>query len=124
LGVLAMILALMFHEIGSRGNAPPNSSADKLGFPIYLVGGLIFIFGFLSGGLQSVPRRMAEHLITFTDKIGTVGAVLVVLAMLYFGIRIILGLLKAPSPAKPPPVGGVHDGITNPVGEPAHPGGG
>lgn len=124
LGVLAMVLALMFHEIGSRGNGPPNSTADKLGFPVYLVGGLIFILGFLSGGFESVPRRMAEHLLTFTDKLGTVGAVLVVLAMLYFGLRIILGLLKVPSAAGLPPSGGRHDGFTDTAGEPVNPDGG
>jgi cytochrome c oxidase subunit 1 len=100
LGVLAMALALMFHEIGARAHAPPNSGADKLGFPVYLIGGLIFVFGFLDAGHMSVPRRMAEHLQawTFTDKIGSIGAILVVLAMLYFAIRITMGLLKSSPP--------------------------
>ncbi|WHZ20354.1 MAG: Cytochrome c oxidase (B(O/a)3-type) chain I [Rhodanobacteraceae bacterium] len=100
LGVLAMVLALMFHEIGSRAHAPPNSGADKLGFPMYLAGGLIFVLAFLDAGHLSVPRRMAEHLPawTFTDKLGSVGAILVVLAMLYFATRITIGLLKTPKP--------------------------
>ncbi|MEY2169037.1 MULTISPECIES: cbb3-type cytochrome c oxidase subunit I [unclassified Rhodanobacter] len=100
LGVLAMALALMFHEIGSRAHAPPNSGADRLGFPVYLIGGLIFVFAFLDAGRLSVPRRMAQHLDawTFTDKLGAIGAILVVLAMLYFAIRITVGLLKAPRP--------------------------
>lgn len=98
IGVLSMVLALMFHVIGSRAHAPPNSSADQLGFPVYLVGGLVFVFAFLDAGHLSVPRRMAEHLPAwiFTDKIGSIGAMLVVLAMLYFTIRITAGLLKAP----------------------------
>lgn len=101
LGVLAMALALMFHVIGSREQAPPNSSAERLGFPVYLVGGLIFTFSFLDAGRSSVPRRMAQHLPewTFTDKVGSVGAILVVLAMLYFAIRITVGLLKTPAAA-------------------------
>ncbi|MBV6519909.1 MAG: hypothetical protein MNPFHGCM_00012 [Gemmatimonadaceae bacterium] len=99
LGVLAMAMALMYHVIGSRVSAPPNSSADKLGFPLYLAGGLIFTYAFLDAGRLSVPRRMAEHLDswTFTDKVGSIGAILVVLAMLYFAIRISAGLLKQPS---------------------------
>jgi len=99
LGTLAMALALMFHEIGRGAHAPPNSGADRLGFPVYLVGGLIFVFAFLDAGHSSVPRRMAEHLEawTFTDKLGSIGALLVVLAMLYFAIRITAGLLKPPS---------------------------
>jgi len=104
LGVLAMALSLMFHEIGSRAHAAPNSAADRMGFPVYLIGGLIFVFGFLDGGRMSVPRRMAQHLEawTYTDKIGSVGAILVVLAMLYFAIRITVGLLKPPSPSPVP----------------------
>jgi len=100
LGVLAMVLALMFHVIGSRVNAPPNSSADKLGFPVYLIGGLIFVFAFLDAGRLSVPRRMDQHLPEwlFTDQLGSIGAILVVLAMLYFAVRISAGLLKADSP--------------------------
>lgn len=94
-----MAMALMYHVIGSRVSAPPNSSADKLGFPLYLAGGLIFTYAFLDAGRLSVPRRMAEHLDswTFTDKVGSIGAILVVLAMLYFAIRISAGLLKQPS---------------------------
>ncbi|HET8941812.1 MAG TPA: cbb3-type cytochrome c oxidase subunit I [Rudaea sp.] len=99
LGVLAMALALMFHVIGSRANKPPMSAADKIGFPLYLLGGLIFVGAFLDAGRTSVPRRMAQHLDawTFTDKLGSVGAILVVAAMLYFAIRIITGLLKSPA---------------------------
>lgn len=99
LGVLAMALALMYHVTGSRALAPPDSGADKASFPIYLAGGLIFVFAFLDAGRLSVPRRMAEHLPawTLTDKIGSIGAILVVLAMLYFAVRITIGLLKAPA---------------------------
>ena len=98
LGVLPMALALMFHLIGSRSYALPESSVGKVGFPVYLVGGLIFVFAFLDAGRLSVPRRMAEHLETwtFTDKMGSIGAILVVLGMLYFATRITFGLLKSP----------------------------
>ncbi len=100
LGVLAMALSLMYHEIGSRAQTPPNAGGDKLGFQFYLIGGLIFVFGFLDGGRVSVARRMAEHLAawTFTDRIGSIGAIMVVGAMLYFALRITIGLLRTPSP--------------------------
>ncbi|MEO6800881.1 MAG: cbb3-type cytochrome c oxidase subunit I [Rhodanobacter sp.] len=103
LGVLPMALALMFHVIGHRADAPPNNAADRLGFPVYLIGGLIFVLAFLDAGHLSVARRMATHLPewTATDKIGSIGAMLVVLGMLYFAIRITAGLLKAPARRDP-----------------------
>ncbi len=99
LGVLPMALALMFHEIGRRAYAPPDSGSDRLGFPVFFIGGLIFVFSFLDAGHLSVARRMATHLPewTGTDKVGSIGAALVVLGMLYFAIRITAGLLKAPA---------------------------
>ncbi len=99
LGVLPMALALMFHVIGRRANMPPNTGVDRLGFPVYVIGGLIFVLSFLYAGQLSVARRMATHIPawTSTDKIGSIGAVLVVLGMLYFAFRITAGLLKAPA---------------------------
>ncbi len=129
LGVLAMALAVMYHVIGERAHEAPNSAADRVGFPVYVGGGLIFLLAFLDAGHLSVPRRMAEHLPawTGTDKLGAVGAILVVLAMLCFAIRITSGLLKGPSAAgvgvAPPPDGGIAPspgaarvGISDPAG--------
>ncbi len=98
LGVLPMALALMFHVIGQRADALPNTGADRLGFPLFVTGGLIFVLSFLVAGQLSVARRMATHLPewTFIDKIGSIGALLVVLCMVYFAFRITAGLLKAP----------------------------
>jgi len=112
LGVLPMALALMFHVIGRRANAPPNSGSDKLGFPVFFIGGLIFVFSFLDAGRLSVARRMDTHLPEwlFTDRIGSIGALLVVLAMLYFSARITAGLFKAPSRGDP------HGGTANATG--------
>jgi hypothetical protein len=47
---------------------------------------------------------MAEHLPawTFTDKIGSIGAILVVLGMLYFAARITFGLLRSPPTREAP----------------------
>lgn len=112
LGVLAMALGFMYHVIGARANAVPNSRFDRVGFPVYLVGGLIFVVSFLDAGHLSVPRRMAEHLPvwTGTDKLASAGAILVVLTMLYFAVRITVGLLKTPSP------GGLGVGTTDAAG--------
>lgn len=97
IGVLAMVLALMFHVIGSRVEAAPNATSDRMGFAVYLVGGLVFTFAFLDAGRLSVARRMATHLPewTLTDKVGSIGAILVVLAMTYFALRITSGLLRS-----------------------------
>ncbi|MBZ0087692.1 MAG: cbb3-type cytochrome c oxidase subunit I [Thermomonas sp.] len=102
LGTMAMVLALMYHVVGSLKWTPPNSGMDRLGFPVFFIGGLIFVFGFLAGGHASVPRRMAQHMVeawTVSDKFGAVGGSLVVLAMLYFALRLVTGLLAVPAPA-------------------------
>jgi cytochrome c oxidase subunit 1 len=101
LGVLAMVLALMYHVIGKPRDGRPDAVYDRAIFPVYVGGALIFLFAFLDAGRDSVPRRMATHLQAwlFTDKVGSIGAILVVLAMLYFAIRITAGLLKMPQDA-------------------------
>jgi len=98
LGVLPMILALLYQVIQSRAQPAGDVVGDKLTFPVYILGVLIFSMAFLSAGRASVPRRYAVHIqewLTY-DKAGSIGAVLIVLAMLYFSVRIALGLLRAP----------------------------
>ena len=99
LGVLPMALALMFHVIGRGTDAQPDRGGEQLGFPIFFAGGLIFVFAFLDAGRLSVARRMATHLPewTATDKVGTIGALLIVVAMLYFTARVTAGLLRRPA---------------------------
>ncbi|HTI96661.1 MAG TPA: cbb3-type cytochrome c oxidase subunit I [Rudaea sp.] len=101
LGVLPMALALMYHVVGSLRSAPRDSGADRLGFPIFLLGGLIFTMAFLDAGRMSVARRMATHLPQWlpTDHAGAIGALLVLLAMIYFALRISAGLLRASADA-------------------------
>jgi cytochrome c oxidase subunit 1 len=98
LGVLPMILALMYHVIGSRAQSPDDVTGDKLGLPAYVVGGIGFCVAFLMAGHISVPRRYAVHWPEWLpyDKAGSIAAMLVILGMLYFSIRIVSGLLKAP----------------------------
>ena len=99
LGVLPMVLALLYHVVGSRRGAAPDSAADRIGVPVYLVGGMVFALAFLDAGHMSVARRMSSHLPAWimNDRVGAIGASLVLLAMLYFAARIIAGLLRAPS---------------------------
>ncbi len=97
LGVLPMVLALMFHVVGSRAQGPDHA-IDKVGFPAYLVGGLIFVFSFLVAGQGSVPRRFAVHMPQWiaTDHAGSIGAIVIIIGMLLLVFRILTGLLKAP----------------------------
>ena len=93
LGVLPMVLALLFHVIGER---TPARAGDKLGFPLYVLGGLVFVLAFLGAGHQSTPRRFAEHLPQWLpyDRMGAIGAALVITAMLVFVVQIIVALLR------------------------------
>lgn len=102
LGVLAMVLALMYHVIGRRAEAVDHA-IDRLGFPIYVVGGLLFVGAFLAAGHASVARRFALHVPEWTpyDHAGALGAILVVVGMLIFAIRIVTGLMRSPVNADP-----------------------
>jgi cytochrome c oxidase subunit 1 len=104
LGVLPMLLAFMYHLIGERTDHP-DSGGDRLGFAVYLVGGLTFVGMFLAGGHVSEPRRYAVHLAQWLpyDRVASIGAVLVIAAMLLFTTRICRGLLHAPSASHPLP---------------------
>ena len=101
LGVLPMVLALMFHLIGGR--APRRASGGKLSFAVYVIGGMVFVCAFLAAGHVSVPRRFAAHVPQWMpyDRAGSIGAILVIAAMLLFSMRIVAGLLRAPDSADP-----------------------
>jgi cytochrome c oxidase subunit 1 len=100
LGVLPMVLALLYHMIGRHAQA---GAGHKLSFSLYVLGGLVFVFAFLAAGHISTPRRFAEHLPQWLayDQIGTIGAIMVIVAMLVFSIQIIVGLLRSPGRADP-----------------------
>jgi cytochrome c oxidase subunit 1 len=97
LGVLPMLLAFMYHLIGDRADRP-DRGGDRWGLAAYLLGGLMFVGMFLASGHASVPRRYAVHFVQWMpyDRVGSIGAVLVISAMLLFAARICHGLLKAP----------------------------
>jgi len=98
LGGVAMTLGFIYHVIGDRAPDATRSGTGHKMFALYLAGALVFLFGFLDGGRVSVPRRMAEHLDAwlFTDQVGAVGGLLVLLAMLYFAAQLTAGLLQTP----------------------------
>ena len=100
LGVLPMILAFMYHLLAGRGG-DRESGSDRIGFFLYLAGGLGFVFAFLAAGHASVPRRFAVHLPEWLpyDRAGSIGAMLVIGTMLLFAARIVAGLLRAPGHA-------------------------
>lgn len=97
LGVLPMIMALLFHVIGSRTRQASEINADKLSLTIYAIGAMAFSLAFLHAGQLSVPRRFAVHMPEWVpnDRAGSIAAMLVILGMLWFAGRIIVGLLRA-----------------------------
>jgi cytochrome c oxidase subunit I len=99
LGVLPMVLALTFHLVDSRKHSA--GSALRLALPLYIAGGLIFVGAFLAAGHVSAPRRYAAHLPQWVpyDRLGSIGALLVIVAMLLFTGYIVAGLLKSPADA-------------------------
>ena len=96
LGVLPMCLALVFHVIASRASAARSQVSNRLGFPAFLVGGLVFVMAFLAGGYISTPRRFAVHMPEWVpyDQWASIAAMVVIAAMLLFTVQIIFGLLN------------------------------
>jgi cytochrome c oxidase subunit 1 len=103
LGVLPMILTLLYHVVGSRRRAPVNSGVDRTGLFLYVVGGICFCMVFLYAGHLSVARRFAAHLPEWvpSDRAGSIAAMVLILGMLLFATRLIVGLLKAPADVDP-----------------------
>lgn len=99
LGVLPMVLAFMYHLVDGRTRI--DGAVNRLGFAVYVFGGLVFAFAFLAAGSASVPRRFAAHVPEWVpyDQAGSIGAVLVIVATLIFSVRIIAGLARAPRDA-------------------------
>jgi len=94
LGVVAMILGFMawLDEAAARG----DSALDRAAFWVFAVGGFGFTALFLLSGRDSVPRRWAVHLPEWLpyDRVAACFAAAVVLAMLVFTLRFLIGLKR------------------------------
>jgi len=90
LGMIAMAFGFMFY-LGKAETKREDSAFDSLAIWLYAGGGLAFVFAFLMGGAESVPRRWAVHLPEWVayDRYGAVCAVVVVLATAWFLVRYI-----------------------------------
>lgn len=95
LGVLPMQLGFMYHLIG-RDPSAAEPAGDRHGFLGYLMGGVVFVMMFLAGGHASTPRRWAAHLPEWMpfDRVAAIAAVVVILAMITFTVRIARALLE------------------------------
>ena len=101
LGVLPMLLAFMYHLIGERADRP-GAGSDRVALTVYLLGGLAVP---ACSSPAATPASRGVMRCTWRgggyDQVASVGAVLVIAAMLLFAARISRGLLRAPS--RPPP---------------------
>jgi cytochrome c oxidase subunit 1 len=97
LGMIAMAFGFMFY-LGKAERKREDSAVDRLAVWLYACGGLAFVFAFLMGGKESVPRRWAVHLPEWVayDRAGAVFAAVVVLTSVWFLVRFI-GFLGSPA---------------------------
>ena len=74
-----------------------ESALDRAAFWTYGVAGVLFCFVFLAAGWQGVPRRFAVHDAPWLGfaQMGTLAAVLVLLAALVLGVRLLARLPRA-----------------------------
>jgi cytochrome c oxidase subunit 1 len=74
-----------------------ESALDRAAFWTFGVAGILFCFVFLSAGYQGMPRRFAVHDAAWLGhaQIGTLAAVLVLLAAVVLGVRLLARLPKA-----------------------------
>jgi cytochrome c oxidase subunit 1 len=95
LGLLPMLLGTLFYA--TTRSHWQESAADRLMFWVYGVAGLVFCMMFLAGGMQSTPRRFAEHAVEWVPyaKIGAASAILVVISALHLGSKLLRRLPHA-----------------------------
>jgi len=94
LGLVPMLLGTMLY-VTTRSDWK-ETSLDVISFWTYGVSGIVFCMVFLAGGWQGVPRRFAVHdaaWISFA-QIGTIAAVLVLVAAVILGVRLLARLPK------------------------------
>jgi cytochrome c oxidase subunit 1 len=95
LGLVPLLMGSLLHAC--TRTQWRESALDRAAFWTYGVAGVLFCFGFLSAGWQGVPRRFAVHDAPWLGyaQIGTLAAVLVLLAALVLGLRLLMRLPRA-----------------------------
>ncbi len=98
LGLLPMVLGFAFYLIDT--GEQEIAVVDRLSFLAYAGGGFLFCAVFLASGTASIPRRWAVHYEAWLGhaQLGTVAGVIVLLAILVLGLRILLRLPSAGVP--------------------------
>jgi len=92
-GLVAMLFGFMYY----LSNQGCRNGIDRIAFWLYLLAGVGFSFGFLISGLNSVPRRWAQHLPEWVgySQSSSIFASIVVLAALVFALRFLTSLRQA-----------------------------
>ena len=95
LGLVPMLLGTMLYACTREQWA--ESALDRATFWVYGAAGAVFCLAFLAGGWQGVPRRFAVHDAPWLGfaQLGTVAGVLVLLAALVLGVRVLARLPRA-----------------------------
>ena len=92
-GLVAMLFGFMYY----LSNQGYRNGIDRIAFWLYLIAGVGFSFGFLTSGLNSVPRRWAQHLPEWVNlsQNSSIFAAAVALAALVFALRFLSSLRQA-----------------------------
>ncbi len=99
LGMVAMVLGFMMYLTNPR----PRDGVAWLGYWLYAGGGIVFVLAFLMAGSASVPRRYASHVAQWLpyDRLGSVGAGVVIAGALILLARFFAGMRTAASVQDP-----------------------
>lgn len=91
LGLVAMLFGFMYYFSNQHTS---QRLMDRLAFWAYTIAGVVFTFGFLLSGYNSVPRRWAQHLPEWVgySQFSSIFAVIIALAALVFAIRFLANL--------------------------------
>jgi cytochrome c oxidase subunit I len=95
LGLVPLLLGTLFYACTRSGWK--ESALDRSAFWTFGGAGALFCFAFLAGGWQGVPRRFAIHDAAWLGfaQIGTIAGVLVLLAAVVLGVRLLARLPRA-----------------------------
>jgi cytochrome c oxidase subunit 1 len=89
LGLVPMLLGAMLY-VCTRSEWR-ETALERVSFWMFGVAGAVFCFAFLFAGWQGVPRRFAVHDSAWLgfDRIGTLAAALVLIAVVVLGVRLL-----------------------------------